>query len=442
MALESVSLRSDGEVPSADELNELLIALRAIFNAGGIPLSAFPWPLTADGNLDMNGYDILNVTSVNGVINVNVANPLSAAISAANAVGNTLIVIDPGYKATTGSAGLTISGDGITIIGRGGAQIDGSDLLSTGACLTITGDNCTISDVEFITTGIGTNIDYIIKCAGAANTAIRDNVFTDCHGGVLLTDFGGARSSLTQIVNNRFDGVGGTSVKLTCIEGDNCEDVNISQNTIVNLPTLTRAISMNGGIAVTMPNISITNNSVRGTTVSCEGIYAFGGTAVLVRMLITGNSVNTTATPVFIQSADEACVTGNHLTGPAPDIRIDDGVVSGNQFETGVGGGNGCILGGFGTQWSSNRFGGDASLATCNIINFSNNFVLGGLISLDVWTDVRIDGNLFVSNMSIPTTVGYVASFRNNTGQGTMGNILDYAEVYANNHSLVANGVS
>lgn len=129
MAIDNVPDFYPREKPTAEKFNLLRDALLQQF-FGGIVSSNIQWPLVAQGVLDMNNNDIINIGSLNNIIHVNSAKSLTEAVDEANTSGgNSVIVVDPSFQATSSGAGVEVTVPNVTIMGHGPA----STILADGA---------------------------------------------------------------------------------------------------------------------------------------------------------------------------------------------------------------------------------------------------------------------------------------------------------------------
>ena len=179
MSLDNVHEWVDQEVIIADDLNSIAVGIAEELNAGSIPASKLVWPLVAQGNIDMNGYDLRNFGSLLGVIHVNDEKTLAQAITEAGD-GDT-IVIDPGATAVATASNITITGrNGLSILGYGVSEVSiGNAVTTAGITIDNTCNNITISGIKF--TG-GTVAKPAIYLSGSSNSNVLNNYFTTYEG--------------------------------------------------------------------------------------------------------------------------------------------------------------------------------------------------------------------------------------------------------------------
>lgn len=432
MALETVTRFSDGGVPTEAEMNELLDALKVLLNSSGLPATAFPWPLIAQGNIDMNGFDILNVTDVGGVINVNSSKSLSSAIDAANAGGDTKIIIDPGFRATVTTAGLAVTGDNITIEGSAGAQIDCVNQAVERDCITVTGNGFRVSGVEFISTGDGTNVADAVFIKGAEDARFNNNVFSGCHGGIRIGQDGATRSGKISVTHNIFD-----TQPDGCIVVDGGDDITISNNIGLFLQTSKGLVHIDGLTATSLARISITGNSAHGNIVDGDGFKIIGATGVIEQVVFTGNSSSVAGVALFVDKVTTCTVSGNNLTTTGGSVTVFDTIdstVCDNVF-TGF-----VSLSDDGGTFSNNVVAGNMIFNNLTGSKVSNNVFKSLVVHAGTITDFRCDGNQFSNAFALPNT-GY-ATFLNNSCDGAITNLLNAGygvdkTTYANNVSLI-----
>ncbi len=119
MGLNNVHVWSDGETITHDDLNSISNGVAEALGSGGlVGGGGISWPLVAQGNIDMNGYGILNADLAYGVKHVNVDNPLQTVLT--NAISGDVIMLDPGNTTTITAKDIQVSGKShITIVGFG-----------------------------------------------------------------------------------------------------------------------------------------------------------------------------------------------------------------------------------------------------------------------------------------------------------------------------------
>lgn len=91
MAISNIPTFVDGEILTAAKLNQLGLALSTKFSGqvGGADLN---WPLTAQGNLDINYNEIVNLRTLWGVINADEYDDLQDAVDALPSAGGAIFI--------------------------------------------------------------------------------------------------------------------------------------------------------------------------------------------------------------------------------------------------------------------------------------------------------------------------------------------------------------
>jgi hypothetical protein len=251
MGINNIHVWEDGEVITHTDLNSIALGISQELESGMGAVgggSGVAWPLVAQGDLNMNGFDIIDFTASAGVIHVNSENNLAAAL--ASAITGSVLVLDPGeISAVTASDIPIISGvSNITIIGYGKATnvVVGGAMSRAGITFDDTCSDITLYNVYFSggTTGkpavlfdgtsnaksircvyntpIGVVLGQTEACAGAdvskndfnnceigvraygiEDSSISDNTFTTCDETIKLpgTAENGMRGC--RILNNR-----------------------------------------------------------------------------------------------------------------------------------------------------------------------------------------------------------------------------------------------
>ena len=100
------------------KLNAAMAAINARFTAG-IGTADLAWPLTAEGNLDMSAYNIINGRQIWGQVNAASYTTLALAVAAAGAGG---VVVVPPETTITSDGGVAITNLG-AIIGSGPSSV-------------------------------------------------------------------------------------------------------------------------------------------------------------------------------------------------------------------------------------------------------------------------------------------------------------------------------
>lgn len=419
MALETVTRFADGGVPTEAEMNELLDALKVLLNSSGLPATAFPWPLIALGNIDMNGFDIVNSTAVGGVLNVNAAKTLATAITEANVSGNTTIQIDPGVVADTTLTGVTVTGNNITIRGGGGATIDFIDLDPTpGYGLTVTGDGFTLEGVTCITSGTGVNMSGIINLDSTEDALIRKCTFDACERGIFLTE-NANKTSKTRIESNIFD----SAIRKTIIAlGAN--DLIISDNVWLNLQTLEPAIQIDATVSGGSSRISIMGNTFNGTESNSQCIETVSGARNITHLNISGNVLRATVS-LFLENVTHTVVANNTMSGTVL-FDATKSTFTGNVCEDLTK----MVL--VDSVASGNFFEGVLNLESCNQATITGNTIVGAIGFLTSNTALIVGNNSFKSSVVFPNGIA-PAHFMGNIVTGDITDI-QFADVFGLNN--------
>lgn len=173
----------------AAQLNQFKTVLEAKFN-GGISGADLGWPFTANGNLNMNGNQILRVSRFRNVYNIaeHTANIQGLFDTVAAAGGGTIYVpanttIDMAGITCTVAGGLHIYGEGQTSILRkaGGSVTDMLRLSCTGGL--------TISNLKFDGNSVGSATNALLRMSTCTNARLEMVTFENAAGFGTLLDY-------------------------------------------------------------------------------------------------------------------------------------------------------------------------------------------------------------------------------------------------------------
>ena len=109
----------DEEILLYEKLNAAMDAISAKFTAG-IGAADLVWPLTAEEDLDMAGYDILNVNRICNILCAGTYDDLAAVVAAASPGDVVLVPPDTTLSADSGD---TFAGNGMSIVGAGPSSV-------------------------------------------------------------------------------------------------------------------------------------------------------------------------------------------------------------------------------------------------------------------------------------------------------------------------------
>ena len=344
--LDAVSLRTDNEKPTADQLNELLEELIVLFN-GGLPASAMTWPMVAEGALDMAGHPILNAASLGGAIRVNEDQTLLQAVTAVNSAGGGVILVDANYTANTSTSPLVITADNVSILGYGrSSNIHCVDLVAPGVSIKVTGNNFVMRDIGVTCATSITNMTEMISLEGVVGYLV-DGVHFDTpqvaglklgtgaaisHNGMVtrvsgedavasFISIGGIR--LATIAQCVFDEAGTTAIVLPVT--DTCTQLSISSNIFLSSGG---ASAIEGG--PTVVNGSLASLTISGNIISCGSNLALDA-GLFQQYTISGNTIQGNVAYAGTKSS----LTGNVLIG---DIEVDeaDAAIVSNNYISGT----------------------------------------------------------------------------------------------------------
>lgn len=365
MTIPTLPTWTDQEVQSAGKLNLLTAALEAKF-AGSIGGADLAWPLTAQGNIDMNGYDLLGLKKFWNVFNVDEYDDIQAAIDAAEAAGGSGVFVPPN-NTNNDAEGLTCSGT-VHIFGAGKRSI--ISLTSGATAGELLATTTSPSDLGFS----NLVIDGATKTGSGQNGIVLKNVdgcifdrviFQNFSGHALvLNNEGTAGNQCSNIVlmGCRFSGGTGDHIIGNDIEGlniTNCQFLDPGSDAIVLTPdgtasymrgiviescrftSVARAIYVVGASGTANElwrQVQIHDNQVY--TASAVSITVGAASAVLKWVSVKNNTMISTTGGLLVQ-ADGGEVCGNYApTTNGVGLDMTDSqelVVEDNRFPDAVG---------------------------------------------------------------------------------------------------------
>jgi hypothetical protein len=285
--LDNVPRFESGEHPTADKMNALRDGIVSLLS-GGITGANLSWPLRAEGTLDMNGNDIINLNSMDGAIHVNSTRSIQEAVNQVNAEGGGTIVIDVGYTAVAPSTGLTITADNVTIMGIGNSSV-----LNLGADskygLILDGDNFTLKNL-LVTTAADTATFEAAICARATGAQFLSVTFSSPSETVLRLGDGGTQARDIVVDFCIFQSAANHCINLhnvvgftfsECISRDNAGDFvriestasTISSGTITGCAVNTSSATGGGFVSA----LAATSGAQKGIHISGTHFNCYGG---------------------------------------------------------------------------------------------------------------------------------------------------------------------
>jgi len=402
--LDGVSSRTDGETPTAAELNELLEELVVLFN-GGLPSSVLTWPMVAQGSIDMNTHSLVNVGSIGGVTTVNADRTLKQAVDLVNTAGGGIIAIDSDFVAETETTPIVVTADGVTIMGHGNSSvIHCVDLAASGVSIQVTGDNFMMRDVKVTCASSVANLTHLVHIDGVSGYAVDNMVFDTPKKPALK--LGGATASYDGNISR----VRGNDAATSFIEVSHTRRSSISQCVFTEA----------GTAAITLPS----GNLCIYTTISNNVVLNTGGGAAIdggptvgggnFSELTVSNNILSCGTSDALDAGyfTNFTVTGNVIYGDVTyngqNSVFSGNTVYGDMVATGTSRANivGCYI--------SGTF--DVTDATCARSTFNSNSVNGHTTfpttsGFDVVTGNRVNASLFILTTD-------VAVFDNNYADG------------------------
>jgi len=366
MAIVTLPTFADLEIVTAEKLNALVAALNAKFS-GGFDSGDIQWPLTAEGDLRMDIYDITGGHKIMNVINA--ANyPFEEAVAAAGAGG--CVFIPPNTTVT--GAGVTFTGNGVAIVGAGPSSVlrlageapTSTFILRSSGATAHTGflmANLTLDGNASAGTGnTGLQLRYV------HNAVIHGVTFQNFSGPALDLTYGvaaGNGCSRVSVSNCVFSGgssyhILSNDVSDITIHGNtfvdntlsaiylkanatNCliKRVKISNNNISS--GINPAIFVEGNATATSANwadIDVSHNTVDSMTGASPAIYVGSIAGGILRASVCDNSAVSAAHDGLSVCCDYGTVRGNLLYSAGGDgIDLTESVmleVSGNDVRT------------------------------------------------------------------------------------------------------------
>ena len=317
--IDNIAKFFDDETLSEEKMNALRTALIQELTTG-IGAESLAWPLVAEGNLDMNNHDIVNVGSFAGVIQVNSTQSLATAVALVNSQGYGTILIDPGFTAVTTASGLEITADDVIIAGAHVNSIISADGSAHG--LLLSGENTMIQGISFV----GTAPVAIIS----NNTS---NIIENCLflgvGGIQI-GLAGNSAAYNKVHNNGIFCSGPSGLDLMSFSNGE-----FNSNSILLTATNGLALRLNSGGTYHFGSC-ISNNNIMSIGTGGVGLIADSAisnpTTFSKKLSILGNYVYGQSKSVHIGNIGSYSFLGNTCEGDA-HIESDSGTVTGNDFE-------------------------------------------------------------------------------------------------------------
>ena len=247
-----------GTTPTAEAFNALRNAVINLF-AGQIPSDAMIWPFVAEGDIDMDGYSLLNSATIDNTITVNDVYSLSDAVSKVNDNHGGTILIDSGVTASISAEGLVVTADNVLIVGNDAAiTVDANAPYG----LRIVGNNFKINGPKILQEVEG-NLPFVFEVLGD-NASFKNMVFGG--GDTIFFQIGSGTFTPTNTIIDRIlldtPVAGAIFAELTAAEiivinnvhmasGASAVMLSLTGISGVNKATVTN-VSMTGGTATTL----------------------------------------------------------------------------------------------------------------------------------------------------------------------------------------------
>lgn len=308
------------------KLNSAMAAIQARFTAG-LGGADIAWPLTAEGNLDMSSYNIVNGRQIWGYVNASSYTTFAAAVAAAGAGG---VVVVPPDTTIVSDGGVDYSNLG-AIIGSGpssvlklSASASATELLKATAGTYIMLSNLTL-DGNSVASKLGVDLQGVSQC-------VLNNVW--------LKNFGGAAVK----VSNSCDGVylnnvwfsGGAGKHLHVTHSGYLGLVNVVSSSAAGIAIDLEAAGASSYIYAGLNNVQVTGCA--STAIKALGVAA-PGTANPIEVYgtdvrVTANSGGVDAVILGTASAalHHVTWTGGSITGAAAGgilVNASDGNIGG-----------------------------------------------------------------------------------------------------------------
>jgi parallel beta-helix repeat protein len=341
MPITNLPTFEDDEILAAGKLNELRNAIETKFT-GAITGSDLAWPLVAQGNLDMNGFQLLGVTVFRGVYDASEYASLQACIDAAEAQSGGIVFLPPGYDVTVD----TVSIDSSNIIIMGAVRSCKVALQSIAANdLFVVANN--LENVQFLNFTLDgvSNVQSWggIYGAGLKGLRVEGCILDDFNANFIeLEEAGGLANRDCHVLNNQFIEGGSNSRYMYvraadgfdvrgnhCTEGadsglDGFEFAAASGADMIHVSICDNSVLCNGnGIKVTTSTGSKGESVIANNTVDCTGVGAGNGISAgqsggaLDNSTVTGNVVCNAQGFGLVLVGDGSTLSGNvvHTSG-------------------------------------------------------------------------------------------------------------------------------
>ena len=324
MALDTIHVFADAEVVTHTNLNSIGEGVSGEIGSGNISASSLVWPLVALGNLDMNGYSVINNAETDGVLHVNSTQTLATAVAAVNSAPGGTIMLESGFEAS--ASDLIVSADNVTIMANSPDTIINVPAGITSYGISFTGGNCKIKGVKF--TG-GVTGKPLINVTNIYNFGLDGCTFLNNAGPSVTVGAGGSPAYLPSFRNCIFTGASESSIYLydaDMFEISGCQFLNNSGHDIQ-----LASDEANGGTA----NGVIINNLFKGGHSYCiYGDYtgSIGGTRAYINVI--GNVFqNDTVAAIDVAGYYSCNFAGNQFMDDVI-LTLHRATISGNSFNS------------------------------------------------------------------------------------------------------------
>lgn len=348
MPITNLPTFEDGEILAAGKLNQLRDAVETKFS-GAIAGGDIAWPLVAQGNLDMAGFEIAGVQSFRNVLDATQYDTLQAAIDAAEATSGGAVFIPA--NTTFEVSDLTIESNNIVLFGAGDTSVIKLATGATAGQLLSTSSNLSgirLMNLKFDgNSGEGTS-QAGVKLIRTVDAKVINCTFDDFSGNCLwLTNDGVAGNACTdtEVRSCRFltsdaahflaDDVDGLLVEgcVSKTSGAGGFDITAagaaSKIRRVQVASCKVKDSTDEGIKIAGSGAAVTSDQINCQVIGCEVDTTTGTTKdafligtdslLLDRCVITGNRALSATGRGFGISVEESVVSGNMAHGNAGD---------------------------------------------------------------------------------------------------------------------------
>lgn len=324
MSITGLPTFADG-ILTASQLNAIVTAIEAKF-AGGINSGDFSWPLTAAGNIDMAGFQILNIGkfwNAYSLADRSSSDSVQDVLDTLSGDGGGAAIVPGNYSEAIPADGITIPAN-VILVGDG----ESSELVinaspSNGMVRIESADDTAIINLKL--SGNTAADDYLLEINGSDNARIH-GVHFETHGASPYLAVLGGSDNLS-VYNCHFESAGDDDAQ-DQIFLDDCTDVRIIGCKFENWTN--RAILVTPGAAASVDNVIVA---------SC----------VFVRSQRT-NAVMTADGPVEFLNTNNRTTSGfifsdNHIYGNGKNVGglkfTGNGasgiIINGNNITTNIG---------------------------------------------------------------------------------------------------------